>query len=233
MIPASAGFGSMQGPRSSNQDRGAVIPPWAFVLDGVGGTKRGGEAAQIALAALLGATASPPPPTDPREHMEHLLHVAQRAVVDRLTVDGQCQGATTLTMARIIPVSDSLFKVVLGVVGDSPVWILSENSSPVRLTPTRTPGSNRLEGAIGWSDPNPIYQTVSMVGPGRLVLATDGVEALDRHQLEDVISDRALDPQQCATALVTLSLKNGGNDNTTAAVIDLLRTPLGHHQASI
>lgn len=232
MIPASVGYSSLQGPRSSNQDRGAVCPPWAFVLDGVGGTQRGGEAAQIALAALLNATASPLPPTAPQQAMEHLLEVAQRAVVDRLTVDGRCQGATTLTMARIIKISESLFSVTLCVVGDSPVWILSENSAPVRLTPPRTPGAN-LGGAVGWTHLNPTFETVSMVGAGRLVLATDGVESLPRHQLEAVISDRTSDAQQCASRLTSMVLTQGGTDNTTAAVVDLMTSLPGHHQASL
>lgn len=230
MLPVDAGQSTRQGLRSSNQDRVAVCSPWAFILDGVGGSKRGGAAAQIALGALLQESAMLPTtfttPSELRAAIHHLIESAQRAVRDRLgDPNGGSSGSTTLSLAHLQPLDDVLVEATIASVGDSPVWIASHGSSPVLVSATRGGERSRtLEGAIGWAAYQPRIYSVSLPVPGRLVMATDGLLALD-----EVVRSRLLTspnkPQECAAQLTQGALQHGGRDNVTVLVLDVGTDP--------
>lgn len=63
-------------------------------------------------------------------------------------------------------------------------------------------------------------QQVSVRGPGRLLLCTDGLNA----ELDDVTIAALLgrgQPADACAALVEQALANGGSDNVTVIVVDL------------
>lgn len=227
LIGATVGMASAMGQRRSNQDRGFASVPWIFVLDGVGGSENGAAAAQVGLAEFLMASALQDASVTP----ESLLLLAHEQIKRTLDLDGRASGATTATVARLELISDQACRVALASVGDSPGWLVSENSDPVLLT--RPLRSSYLDAALG-RDPLVTHTaTATIFGRGRIVLATDGVYGSPGKVRMEVIRDLTLSAQQCATQLVEDAVSHQGADNATAAVIDIGRTPLEDAQDAL
>lgn len=223
-VTASVGVASLLGRRHTNQDRAHALAPWAFVLDGVGGSKRGGDAAQLAMASLLAQLAAlPPNHRVDHDTLRELTQTAHMRIVQELNGDG----ATTMTLVHVLPLTPSLSSIQLCAVGDSPAWIMSSGTKPVQIyTPTNQ--GHLLDSALGFELPTPLVSTASLIGDGRVVLATDGINAITPAQRSQIISDSKLTAQDCASLLAHTAIQRGGTDNTTVAVIDIARTPQEH-----
>ena len=206
-----------------------MLAPWAFVLDGVGGTQRGGDAAQIAMATLLGQLAV----LDPEARVDHdLLRRLAQAAHRRVTEELSGSGTTTMTLVHILPLAHKLTSVQLCAVGDSPAWIVSREASPVQIFTPSNQG-NVLDSAVGLEPFIPHISTASLIDDGRIVLATDGINALPSEQRDEIMMNTRLSAQDCASLLAHTAIRCGGTDNTTVAVVDIARTPLEHANMSL
>lgn len=222
MTVVSAGMSSLLGRRSSNQDRCFAMPPWAMVLDGVGGTVAGGQAAQIALGSLVGSTAElTGGPGVTHDTLKTIAGRAHEEVTGRLGNSG----ATTMTLAYILPLTPTLSSILFCWVGDSPAWIVSQEARrPVQVLPAVS--DNEIDGALGWNPLELEVSTASILGSGRLILATDGILAAAAQDRDAIMANRSISAQQCATQLAEAAIKAQGGDNTSVVVIDLGGVPL-------
>ncbi|MDR2378497.1 MAG: hypothetical protein LBD70_03615 [Bifidobacteriaceae bacterium] len=233
LVDVEYGYASLLGRRTSNQDRGACAPPWAFVLDGVGGSLHGAAAAQLGLAQLLLDAAVAPatfdPPAARESFMAELVEAAHRQVSSSLgSGGGSPTGQTTVSMAHFQFSGDSVVSVAVAAVGDSPVWVVGRDSAPVLVTPARgTPRGEAPTGLLGAGEHKAQFSCLTLACPARLVLATDGILALDRAARAGVVGDLRARPQECATRLAEAAIQAGGRDNTTVLVVDLWRGSSG------
>lgn len=226
-LPIEVANSTRQGHRNSNQDRAAAHLPWAFILDGVGGSRNGGAAAQVALGALLQESAMLPPDfadmATRREAMRHLIESAHVAVSRLLgQPEGGSSGSTTLTLAHLRMQETAFVDVVIASVGDSPVWVTAGGTAPVLVSSTQQGlRRNTLDGAIGWRMHEPQFYSVTIPVPGRLVLATDGLLDLETDHRNRLMSDVSSTAQECASHLTAAAIRAGGRDNTTALILDV------------
>lgn len=229
LTSASVGVASLLGRRHTNQDRAYALAPWAFVLDGVGGSQRGGDAAQIAMATLLSQLAKLQSGRD----VDHdLLRILARTAHTSVNEELAGTGTTTMTLVHLLPLSPTLTSVQLCAVGDSPAWIVSHDATPVQIFTPKSQG-NLLDSALGLEPFTHHVSTASLIGDGRIVLATDGINALPATQRDGIMANSRLTAQDCASLLAHKAIHSGGTDNTTIIVLDLARTPLEHSNAPL
>lgn len=174
------------------------------------------------------------------------LVAAARAAADAGSgVDPAGAPSCTYTAAAIVPTSEGAVEITTGNVGDSRAyWLPEPPAVPRQLTvddsvaqELMTAGATAdsefvLRGAhtlTRWlgadSEPTPwsesSVQTVSVVGPGSLLLCSDGLWNYlpDAADIEPFCS--GADPASAAQALTDHALAAGGHDNITVIVIPI------------
>ncbi|MEV4472890.1 protein phosphatase 2C domain-containing protein [Nonomuraea sp. NPDC049504] len=223
-------YDSIQNGRYTQADYVAVLDgAWALavaVCDGAGDDSDAADAAHISAqiaAAVAGSTNSG----------VQGLHAARTYLQQRNedAPPGQ-EGITTAVVAAI-----TYGGLDLAWVGDSPAWAVHLDGKVVPLTtpschPCRTPCNveEKHEGGSSW----PHRLVTSTDDYARIILASDGLTAhlpllgrLDHvNAMLPELSRLAtpdLDGEYVAAALLDLASRGRGGDNTTVAVIDLLR----------
>ncbi len=223
--------------RKQNEDAFVLADKVWVVADGLGG-HAGGEvasdiAARTAAAVLLAGRGAARGP-------EHLLikafedaHAAVQAAAAQET--GLDDMGTTLVAGY----RDDDGGVHLGSVGDSRAYRLTGTGLEQLTTDdneaeelvaagliTRAqarvhPGQFSLTKALlAYELEPPVPQVVSIYGPGRLLLCSDGLMAeLDDEQIGRLLAAGA--PADSAAALVQATLEAGASDNVTIVVVDL------------
>lgn len=219
LYSTTVGTASSLGRRPRNEDRGFAQPPWVFLLDGVGGSEASAEAAQLGLASLLASTADIVDPEISPQELQRIVATAHAAVLEG--TGGL--GMSTLTLAHLRPLPSRMVSVQFCWVGDSPAWLVSEGSQPVQILPDGEASGGLLRDALGWSPLRLHCCAATLVGDGRIVLASDGLLALPQAVRDELMVSRELTAQSCATSLVEGAINAGGSDNTTAVVIDVNR----------
>ncbi|MGI8699263.1 MAG: PP2C family protein-serine/threonine phosphatase [Mycobacteriales bacterium] len=218
--------------RGTNMDALLVAPHSGLVVlaDGMGSTKRGGEAAAMAVAVFaerLGV----------QDRDEDGVNAAVAAVQDQLVAEfaagGLLTGATTL--CALVAAGDGLLVVN---VGDSRAHLLHDGVLQV-LTTDHTVAAHLV--AVGAAEPdsplvrrttnhlrrylgNPAGASADITRlrpvPGDTVLlSTDGVHgALNTAQMADILAG-SRDPELGARRLVVAAAAAGGTDDASAVVV--------------
>jgi PPM family protein phosphatase len=225
--------------RSVNQDRFLIVADRIYVVaDGMGGHRGGEVAAQMTVEALGTNTDSIQSTRDLVTRLEQ----TNQAVLDRSNDDPELRGMGT-TVTAVALFNPSAKNPVLSVinVGDSRTYRmrageleqLTEDHSVVaelmrtgRLSPEEARGHRQrsvLTRAVG-VEPTLEADTLEvLVNQGdRFLLCSDGLYTEVPDLRLAAILRQLGDPAEAAKELVRLALQNGGRDNITVLIIDVL-----------
>jgi serine/threonine protein phosphatase PrpC len=235
-VKASVGFASETGPRKRNEDfGGAVFGPElpaprgdviAAISDGIGGSKGGREAAEIAVRGFLDGFSDLP------ETME--VRRAGAIVLDALNgwIHSQGQRDPNLTGMGCTFTALVLRGRVAHVlhVGDTRAYRLSRDRLTCLTTDHVRQGgagrSNILTRALGVETELRLdYTNQPVAQHDRFLLCSDGVHGyLAAETIADIMRER-VSSEDTARALVAAALDTGSADNCTALVLDVVGLP--------
>jgi protein phosphatase len=215
---------------SPTEDGSGPGPLVVAVADGMGGAAAGEVASRLAIEAATSGR-----PSDP--DVQRRVIAGNEAVLDAITDDPQLAGmGTTLTLA----VFDTDGTAHFGHVGDSRAYVLRKGSLR-QLTHDHTyvmelvargqlsradaenhPRRHLLTRVIGMDDLVIDSFAEELEPLDRLLLCSDGLTSMvDDATIASVLRE-AGSPSEAAWALVERANANGGVDNTTVAVVDVL-----------
>lgn len=226
--------------RDSNEDAFVAESMVFVVADGMGGHQAGEVASALAATTLR----------DRLERGATSVDVVVAAVVEANaaifqaahTSSTQRGMGTTLTAIALLPADDGVpEQLALVNVGDSRTY-LRRDGMLIRATVDHSyvqellatghiseaearnhPRRNIVTRALGIEPSVRVDSwTMPLVRNDRFVLCSDGlVDEVDDHDILRIIQAEA-DPQAAAEALVAAALANGGRDNVTVIVLDVL-----------
>jgi serine/threonine protein phosphatase PrpC len=233
-IKVSVGFVSETGPRKRNEDfAGAVFGPElpeprrdvvAAIADGIGSTKGGREAAEIAVRGFLDGFCDLPETMEVRRAAAIVLNSlngwihSQGQRAPELMGMG-CTFTALVLRGRIAHVLH---------VGDTRAYRFSRDRLTLltsdHVRPDGNNGrSNILVRALGVETEVRLDYTSQVVAQhDRFLLCSDGVHAyLPAEAIADILRER-VSSEDTARALVKAALDSGSNDNCTALVLDVV-----------
>jgi serine/threonine protein phosphatase PrpC len=205
-------------------------------LAAVAASKAGVDGMVTALAASKGARAAV---------LAGLADAAKAAVDVGLGGDSATAPSCTYTAATVVPTSGGAVEITVGNVGDSRAYWLPDPPAVARqLTVDDSVaqelmtagaaadselvqrGAHTLTRWLGAdSEPTPwaeeSVQTITVVGPGSLLLCSDGLWNYLPDPADIARFCTGTDPAGAARALTEFALKAGGHDNITVAVIPI------------
>lgn len=225
--------------RTVNEDRALVANGFVAVADGMGGHVGGEVAAELAVESVESAF-------DSDRSADGLIRAAKRANSDvyrrGLKERGLRGMGTTLTAAALVDASEEP-KVAVVNVGDSRAYLYS-GERLTRLTEdhslveemvrrgelseddaTSHPHRHILTRVVGVEpDIDVDAWTIEVRDGDRLLLCSDGLtnECKD-DEIAQLLHDHS-DPEQAVHALVDRALRNGGSDNVTVVVSNVIVT---------
>ncbi|HEY6811183.1 MAG TPA: protein phosphatase 2C domain-containing protein [Propionibacteriaceae bacterium] len=223
--------------RKNNQDSGYASPHLLLVADGMGGAAAGDLASAVAIDTIRKVEA----PTDGGQMLDvlaHAIHDANDKIAELIESDVSLEGmGTTVTGAMFDGV-----ELGLAHIGDSRAYLFRD-SRLQRLTHDHTwvqslvddgkiseteaamhPHRSLLLKVLNGQPTNdPDLAMVSVKAGDRLMFCSDGVCGL----IDDDVIEAALeipDLDQAVERLVTESLHEGGIDNITVIVADVVES---------
>jgi len=223
--------------RQQNEDSFLAEETLFVVADGMGGHNAGEVASALAVTTLkAGARLG----IDTTEEYRELVHQANSAIYTASLDDSTKSGmGTTVTALSIVEGEEP--RVLVANVGDSRAYLwrsgalsrLSVDHSYVQelvnegiITPEAArvhPRRNIVTRALGIDRSVMVDVFTHFVRTGdRIVLCSDGlVDEVADVEIARVLGQHT-DPQETAEALVMVANTNGGRDNTTVIVVDVL-----------
>ncbi|GAB3599900.1 PP2C family protein-serine/threonine phosphatase [Microbacterium tumbae] len=222
--------------RDSNQDAFLAEYPLFVVADGMGGHAGGEVASQSTvtrLRAMVGAGEVS------AESIEKALELAVEDIVSHPETTDEGTG-TTLTGVYLDLAADPPRWVSLNI-GDSRVYLLrgdrlvqvttdhsvvQELISSGRLSPEEAEGhpySNVITRAVGVSELfPPDYLGIEIQDGDRFVICSDGLtKELTDYGIQHFLREHS-DPAGAVDAMVAAALENGGRDNVTLIVVQIV-----------
>jgi PPM family protein phosphatase len=225
--------------RSVNEDLVLDASPLYGVADGMGGHVGGDVAARTAVDALRGAFEQRPT----AEGLLAAVQEANTAVWERGRADADLRGmGTTLTVAALatVPGGDEE-RLILVNVGDSRAYLYRDGAlqqlttdhsvaeelvARGELTPDEAasvPQRHILTRALGVA---PVVEVdaweLSPEAGDRYLLCSDGLSnEVDQDVMTEVLASEP-DPAKAAKELVAVANDNGGSDNITVVVLDVV-----------
>ena len=205
-------------------------------LAAVAASKAGVDGMVTALAASKSARAAV---------LAGLADAAKAAVDVGLGGDSATAPSCTYTAATVVPTSEGAVEITFGNVGDSRAYWLPDPPAAARqLTVDDSVaqelmtagaaadseivqrGAHTLTRWLGAdSEPTPwaeeSVQAITVVGPGSLLLCSDGLWNYLPDPADIARFCTGTDPTAAARALTEFALKAGGHDNITVAVIPI------------
>jgi PPM family protein phosphatase len=228
--------------RTKNEDAALIGDVVFAVADGMGGHAAGEVASQVAVEAFGSSTSGG---VDDEDDIVEAVRAANQAVLDRADDEPELAGmGTTLTALALMPGpadGSGPGQLVIANVGDSRAYLfrdgdltqLTRDHSLVedlvqegRLSPedARThPQRNILTRVLG-NDPD-IEPDVFRADPARgdrYLLCSDGLSNEVDDERAAAVLRRLADPDDAARELVRLANENGGRDNITVVVVDVV-----------
>jgi PPM family protein phosphatase len=221
--------------RKANEDSFLVGYPLFAVADGMGGHDAGDRASQAVvgeLRALVGAVGVGP------EELAVVLERAQSAVGH--IADETERGAGSTLTGVVVTVLDERAHWLVFNIGDSRVYrvrdgelaqLTVDHSVAQQLIDEGTldradladfQGKNVITRAVGADDSDADYWMHPIVQNERLMLCSDGLsgEVTDEQILAIMLATPGA--QAASDALVAEALANGGRDNVTVVVLDVV-----------
>lgn len=223
--------------RQQNEDSFHAEENLYIVADGMGGHNAGEVASALAVSTVRsGARMGIRTPEQFRELVQQANTAIYTASLDDSTQSGM---GTTLTAAAIVPGEEP--RILIANVGDSRTYLfrggaltrLSVDHSYVQelvnegiITPEEArvhPRRNIVTRAMGIDRSVQVDVFSHLVRTGdRLVLCSDGlVDEVADIDIARILTEHT-DAQETAEALVLVANANGGRDNTTVIVLDIL-----------
>jgi PPM family protein phosphatase len=228
--------------RTNNEDSGFAGPYLVMVADGVGGAAAGEVASSTVtyVASALSMLPSPDQPVDPGA----LLADAVRRSNDQLrqgVADDAARHGMGTTFTAVYTDGE---RCVLGHVGDSRAYLLRSGElirlsidhtlvqalvDAGRLTPEEarvSPQRNVVLRALGGGsdDAEPDLLELGLKEGDRLLLCSDGLtDLVGDAEIADLLRGHAAQP--AVEALVAAALREGGKDNVTCVVADVVDGP--------
>ncbi len=221
--------------RAGNEDSGYAGARLAVVADGMGGHAAGEVASQIAVEVL--ARLDDALPDEPLESLlRRSLDDADRRVADQVAEDPELAGMGTTVTAVL---SDGE-RLVLAQIGDSRAYLLSGGQfrqlshdqtfvqsliDKGRLTVDEAehhPQRNVILQAVdGQGGLEPDLTPLDLAEGDRLLLCSDGLSGyVDQERIAETAAEP--DAERAAEALLELALREGGPDNITVVVADVV-----------
>jgi PPM family protein phosphatase len=222
--------------RMRNEDAFVVRPPLFAVADGMGGARAGEIAARLAAGALEEARDG----IAGEDDVASLIEEANRRIWERSLADPATAGMGTTVTAALV--SERSGTVTIGHVGDSRAYLfrrgaleqLSTDHSLVAelvqsgvLTPEeaeRHPQRSAITRALGTEAAVEVEVLTVDGQPGDLfVLCSDGLSVmLGDDDIADAIERADRDPQASGELLVGAANAQGGEDNITVVLFELV-----------
>jgi protein phosphatase len=223
--------------RQQNEDAFHAEENLYIVADGMGGHNAGEVASALAVTTVRsGARMGIRTADQFRELVQQANTAIYTASLDDSTQSGM---GTTLTAAAVVPGEEP--RILIANVGDSRTYLfrggvlsrLSVDHSYVQelvnegiITPEEArvhPRRNIVTRAMGIDRSVQVDVFSHLVRTGdRLVLCSDGlVDEVADVDITRILTEHS-DPQETAEALVMVANANGGRDNTTVIVLDIL-----------
>lgn len=222
--------------RTANEDSYVARAPIFAVADGMGGHAAGDIASSSVVTRLSEIV---PDPWVGTESIERALHDAVDDI-ERGTDGLDRHTGTTVTGVALTIVGGEATWAVFNI-GDSRVYrLVGSTLSQVtvdhsivqelidvgaisREEAVTHPHSNVITRAVGLTEaPIPDYRLLPVVAGERLLVCSDGLtKELTDHGLHTILSTGA-PARATADALVDAALGNGGRDNVTAVVVDVV-----------
>ncbi|NNE74576.1 MAG: Stp1/IreP family PP2C-type Ser/Thr phosphatase [Acidimicrobiales bacterium] len=220
--------------RTVNQDNYIVAENYFVVADGMGGHQAGEIAAEMAVNTFDGAQ------VETVEQLVELVRTANEIIIDSSIEDADLRGmGTTVTSLALLPGDPP--ELVAANVGDSRIYVLrggeleqvTHDHSLVgdmvrdgHLTPAEAethPRRNVLTRALGIERDVDVDVFALPINVGeRFVLCSDGLTGEVTDSGIAATLRRLIDPQEVAEDLVRQANENGGRDNITVVVVDLV-----------
>jgi protein phosphatase len=222
--------------RHINQDNLLARLGLFAVADGMGGHIAGEVAAEIAVEVLESHRT-----IVSTQDLIDAIHAMNAAIMARADAEPELSGMGTTLCALALIADGRHDRLAIANVGDSRIYVhandelqqLTEDHSLVAqlvrdgaITESeadRHPQRNVLTRALG-IDPHVAVDAweVAPFAGDRFVLCSDGLNnELTNDQIAAVLR-RLADPQEAANELVRLANENGGRDNITVVVVDVL-----------
>ncbi len=234
-LSVAVGYASLTGPRERNEDFCGFVTPegaeldnkgvLAAVADGIGGHRGGREAAEYTVRGLLADYYATPDTWSVPRALETVTTALNRWVIAEASRNAELAGMATTLSALILRGR----RYTLGHIGDSRIYLFRDGTLQ-QLTVDHTwehpELNNVLSRAIGL-DPRVLmdFADGELAAGDRFLLVSDGVWGI----LPDPLIGEALldhpEPRAAAAALTSLALAQGGHDNATAVVVDVLTLP--------
>ena len=223
--------------RQQNEDSYLAEDNLFAVADGMGGHNAGEVASALAITTVRSGAKSGILTAD---QFRDLVVQANTAIYTASLDDSTQSGmGTTLTAVAVVPGEEP--RILVANVGDSRTYMfrngvltrLSVDHSYVQelvnegiITPEAArvhPRRNIVTRAMGIDRSVQVDVFSNLVRTGdRLVLCSDGlVDEVPDSDIATILSEHS-DPQDAAEALVMVANANGGRDNTTVIVVDIL-----------
>ena len=235
-VKVSVGFASETGPRQRNEDfAGAVFGPElpvprsdviAAIADGIGSTKGGREAAEIAVRGFLDGFCDLPETMEVRRAAAKVLDSINGWIHSQSQRDGELSGMGCTFTALVLRGRTAH---VLHV-GDTRAYRLSRDRLTVLTSDHVRPGgagrSNILTRALGVETEVRLdYTSQPVAQHDRFLLCSDGVHGvLAAETIAETLRER-VSSEDTARALVAAALDAGSTDNCTALVLDVVGLP--------
>lgn len=239
-LEVTGGWASEQGVRPDNQDfvgmyegtatervRHGMV---ASIADGVGGSKAGRMAAELAVHALVEGFYMQPDTIGPAAAVQRAMAPYNRWLVAMGRTESMAHAATTFTSVVLKGRRGHVLHV-----GDSRAWHY-RNGRLTLLTQdhTRSHPDQRhiLYRAIGIEDRLRLdHHEISLAEHDRLLLTSDGVHgSLSARRLERLLGARN-SAEADARAIVDAALAAGSQDNASAIVLDVIALPAPDHDS--
>ena len=234
-LQVAIGHASLTGPRERNEDFCGVATPdgqelenkgvIAAVADGIGGHKGGREAAEYTVRGLLADYFATPDTWAVPRAIETVVAALNRWVIAEGSRNADLAGMATTLSVMVLRGR----RFTTAHIGDSRIYRLQAG----RLLPLTVDHvwehpelNNVLSRAIGL-DPRLLldFSDGDLTVDDRFLLVSDGVwGVLPDALMTEVLLDHP-EPQSAAAALTSLALAQGGHDNATAVVVDILSLP--------
>jgi PPM family protein phosphatase len=221
--------------RTGNEDAAYAGPRLLAVADGLGG-HAGGEVASATVIDALRPLDTEVPAGDVLTALEDAVRRASSALGDIVEADPALRGLGT-TLTALLWSGSQLGLVHIGdsrayLVRDGEVFQITHDHTMVqllvdegRITTEEVathPQRSLLLRALGDFTSEPDLQLREARPGDRYLLCSDGLHGVaDAHAIGRVLLTVA-DPDQAATDLVALAIANGGPDNITFIIADVL-----------
>jgi len=234
-LQVAVGHASLTGPRERNEDFCGLVTPTgpdldhkgviAAVADGIGGHRGGREAAEYTVRGLLADYYATPPTWAVARAVETVAAALNRWVIAEAGRNADLAGMATTLSALVLRGR----RYYTAHIGDSRIYRLRDG----QLRPLTVDHlwehpelNNVLSRAIGL-DPRLLldHGDGELAVGDRFLLVSDGVwGVLPDALMAELLLDHP-EPQAAAAALTSLALAQGGQDNASAVVLEVLALP--------